>query len=114
MMDDRLVIIRCEMRPSNATGFLPDSAETAEIPIGQLGQQDGVDGRVLIRMPRLEIDVDQLSRDAMRECEAVGAGGFDDRIAPGPVGIIDLILVGRVGDPFGKADRIDDGLALRD
>jgi hypothetical protein len=36
----------------------------------------------------------------MRECEAVGAGGFDDRIAPGPVGIIDLILVGRVGDHF--------------
>jgi hypothetical protein len=44
----------------------------------------------------------------------VGAGGFDDRIAPGPVGIIDLIRVGQVGDPFGKADRIDDGLALLD
>ena len=47
-MDDRLVIIRCEMRPSNATGFFPDGAKTAEIPIGQLGQQDGIDGRVLI------------------------------------------------------------------
>ena len=41
-------------------------------------------------------------------------GGFDGRIAPGPVGIIDLIRVGRVGDLFGKADRIDDGLALLD